>query len=176
MRGNEAYGGSGRMGLEERLNQVLRRQFAVLEELRRAQSEVAVTRSRLQMRIADLERQREHALEQYEQAVAEQDAQAELIRELPERATARIEELNAAVADLEATEERVQERIRAAEQDIDDFRVLQPQLVARVAAARNAGLGREIFDTLNDALNYVELALDMGKAEDPNGPVRSPKP
>jgi phage shock protein A len=161
------------MGLEERLNQVLRSQFALLEELRRAQAEVALTRSRLQMRIADLEGQRDHALGQYQEAVAEQDPLAEMIREQPERAAARIEELNAAVTDLEATEERVQVRIRAVEHDIEDFRVLQPQLIARVAAARTAGLGREIFDTLNDALNYVELALDTGKAKDPNGPPRS---
>ncbi len=67
----------------------------------------------------------------------------------------------------------VSERIRAAEHAVEDFRVLQPQLVARVAAARNAGVGREVFDTLNDALNYVALVLDSATDDDPDGPLRS---
>lgn len=160
------------MGLEDRLSSVLQKQFALIEELRRARDEVASVRSRLQMRIAELEQQERHARRQHEEAVADEDPHAEAIREWPERTRARILELNTSVVELAAAEERVTERIRAAEKDVEDFRLLQPQLVARVAAARNAGVGREVFDTLNDALNYVELVLDSATDEDPNGPVR----
>jgi hypothetical protein len=37
---------------------------------------------------------------------------------------------------------------------------LRPLLIARVTAASSAGLGREVFETLNDALDYIDLALD----------------
>ena len=124
------------------------------------------------MRIAELEQQEQHARAQHEEAVADEDPHAEAIREWPERTRARILELNTSVVELAAAEEMVFGRIRAAEQDVEDFRLLQPQLVARVAAARNTGVGREVFDTLNDALNYVELVLDSATDEDPNGPLR----
>ena len=160
------------MGLEDRLSSVLQKQFALIEELRRARGEVASVRSRLQMRIAELEQQEQHARRQHEEAVADEDPHAEAIREWPERTRDRILELNTSVVELAAAEERVSERIRAAEKDVEDFRLLQPQLVARVAAARNAGVGREVFETLNDALNYVELVLDSATDDDPNGPLR----
>jgi DNA repair exonuclease SbcCD ATPase subunit len=160
------------VGLEDRLSSVLHKQFALIQEMRSAHSEVAAVRSRLQMRIAELEEQERHARIQHEEAVAEEDPQAEAIREWPERTRARIEELRASVAELATAEELVSERIRAAERAVEDFRVLQPQLVARVAAARNAGVSREVFDTLNDALNYVELVLGSATDEDPNGPLR----
>ncbi|HWG23611.1 hypothetical protein [Actinospica sp.] len=163
------------MGLEDRLNSVLQRQFALIQELRGALGEVAAARTRLQMRIAELDVQEQHARMQHEEAIAEEDPQAEAIREWPERARARIGELKASVVELAAVEEMVSERIRAAEQDVADFRVLQPQLVARVTAARNAGVGREVFETLNDALDYVELVLDSTADDDPNGPLR-PEP
>jgi chromosome segregation ATPase len=128
------------------------------------------------MRIAELEEHEEHARAQHEAAVAEEDPQAEAIREWPERTRARIEELKASVAELGTAEELVSERIRAAEQDVEDLRLLQTQLVARVAAARNTGVSREVFDTLNDALNYVGLVLDSATDEDPNGPPRRTNP
>lgn len=160
------------MGLEDRLNAVLQKQFALIQELRATRDEVAAARARLQMRIAELAEQEQHARKQHEEAVAEDDPQAEAIRGWPERTRSRIADLEAAAAELAATEETVAERIRAAEADVEDFRLLQPQLVARVTAARNAGVGREVFDTLNDALNYVELVLDSATDEDPNGPTR----
>jgi peptidyl-tRNA hydrolase len=160
------------MGLEDRLSSVLQKQFALIQELRSARGEVVAVRTRLQMRIAELEQQEQHARKQHEEAVAEEDPQAEALREWPERTRARIVELNASVDELATAEEMVSERIRAAERGVEDFRVLQPQLVARVAAARNAGVSREVFDTLNDALNYVELVLDSATDDDPNGPLR----
>ena len=160
------------MGLEDRLSLVLQKQFALIQEMRSARGEVVAVRTRLQMRIAELGQQEEHARKQHEEAVAEEDPQAEALREWPERTHARIAELNASVDELATAEEMVSERIRAAEHAVEDFRVLQPQLVARAAAARNAGVGREVFDTLNDALNYVELVLDSATDEDPNGPLR----
>jgi phage shock protein A len=164
------------MGLEDRLSGVLHRQFALIQELRRVRVEVVVARTRLEMRIAELEQQEQHARAQHEAAVAEEDPQAEAIREWPERTRARIEELMASVAGLATAEEMVSGRIRAAEQDVEDFRLLQTQLVARVAAARNTGVSREVFDTLNDALNYVDLVLDSATDEDPNGPPRPTNP
>jgi peptidyl-tRNA hydrolase len=160
------------MGLEDRLSSVLQQQFALIQEMRSARGEVVAVRTRLQMRTAELEQQEQHARKQHEEALAEEDPQAEALREWPERTRARIVELNASVGELATAEEMVSERIRAAEHAVEDFRVLQPQLVARVAAARNAGVGREVFDTLNDALNYVELVLDSATDEDPNGPLR----
>jgi phage shock protein A len=160
------------MGLEDRLSSVLQQQFALIQEMRSARGEVVAVRTRLHMRIAELEQQEQHARKQHEEALAEEDPQAEALREWPERTRARIVELNASVGELATAEEMVSERIRAAEHAVEDFRVLQPQLVARVAAARNAGVGREVFDTLNDALNYVELVLDSATDEDPNGPLR----
>jgi phage shock protein A len=160
------------VGLEDRLSSVLQKQFALIQELRSARGEVAAVRTRLQMRIAELEEQEQHARKQHEEAVAEEDPQAETIREWPERTRARIEELKTSVVELATAEEMVSERIRAAEQDVEHFRVLQPQLIARVTAARNAGVSREVFDTLNDALNYLELVLDSATDEDPNGPLR----
>ena len=147
------------MKLEDRLGRVLQRQFDLIQELRRARTDVATVRSGLQMRIAGLEQQERDAREHYDAAAAEGDPRAEALLGWPERAGARIEQLKVSVEDLAAVEQRVTERITAAEQDVEDFRLLQPQLVARVAAARTAGVGREIFDTLNDALNYIELAL-----------------
>lgn len=164
------------MGLEDRLNSVLQKQYALIQELRAALGDVAGVRTRLQMRIAELEVQEQHARRQHEEAVAEEDPQAEAIREWPERARARIGELKASVTELGAVEELVSGRIRAAEQDVADFRVLQPQLVARVAAARTTAVGREVFETLNDALNYVELVLDSATDDDPNGPLRPDPP
>lgn len=160
------------MALEDRLNSLLQKQFALIQELRGLRDEVSAARARLQMRIAELTEQEQHTRKQHEEAVAEDDPQAEAIRGWPERIRSRIAELEASGADLAATEATVSERIRAAEEDVEDFRLLQPQLVARVAAARNAGVGREVFDTLNDALNYVELVLDSAAGEDPNGPPR----
>ena len=148
------------MKLEDRLGRVLRREFDLLHELRQARRDVATTRSVLQMRIAELEQQERDAREHYEAAAAEGDPEAETLRGWSERSQARIEELKASAEDLAAAEQSVAERIESVERDVDDFRLLQPQLVARVVAARSAGIGREVFDTLNDALNYVELALD----------------
>ena len=164
------------MKLEDRLGRVLQRQLEVILELRRAKADVARVRSGLQMRIANLEEQERVARAHYDAAAAEQDPQAETLSGWSERATARVEELRGALDDLAAAEERVSERIEVAEQEVEDLRLLQPQLVARVAAARNAGVGREVFDTLNDALNYVELALDAAAEEDPNGPLHSGPP
>jgi chromosome segregation ATPase len=161
------------MKLEDRLGRVLQRQFDLIQELRRARDDVARARSVVQMRIASLEQQERDARKHYEDAVAEGDPQAESLRDWPDKARARIEELRAPVDDLAAAELRVTERIEAAEQDVEDFRLLQPQLAASVVAARNAGVGREVFDTLNDALNYIELALDTAAEEDPNGPLRA---
>lgn len=148
------------MKLEDRLGRVLRREFDLLHELRQARQDVATTRSVLQMRIAEHEQQERDAQEHYEAAAAEGDPEAEALRGWPERSRARVEELRGAADDLAAVEQSVSERIESVERDVEDFRLLQPQLVARVAAARSAGIGREVFDTLNDALNYVELALD----------------
>lgn len=161
------------MKLEDRLGRVLQRQFDMIQELQRARIDVAMVRSALLVRIASLERQELDARTHYDAAAAEGDPQAEALRDLPDRARARIEELKASAEDLAAAEQQVLERIRAAEQDVEDFRLLQPQLVARVAAARNAGVGREVYDTLNDALNYVELALDTAAKKDPNGPLHT---
>lgn len=72
-----------------------------------------------------------------------------------------------------ATEAGLLERIRRAENDIEDFRTLQPQIIARVAAARSAGLGREIFETLVDALSYIDIALAAAEPEDSNGPLKT---
>jgi chromosome segregation ATPase len=161
------------MKLEDRLGRVLQRQFELIQELRRTRADVARARSTVQMRIAGLEQQERDARKHHEDAVAEGDPQAESLRDWPDKARARIEELKVPVEDLAAAERRVTERIEAAEQDVEDFRLLQPQLAASVVAARNAGVGREIFDTLNDALNYIELALDTAAEEDPNGPLRA---
>ena len=161
------------MKLEDRLGRVLQRQFELIQELRRARAEVAAVRSGLQMRIANLEQQERDARTHYDEAAAAGDPQAEALRDWPERTRARIEQLAVSLDDLTAAEERVTERVQAAERDVEDFRLLQPQLVARVVAARSAGVGREVFDTLNDALNYVELALDTSAEEDPNGPLRA---
>ena len=165
--------GTGLMKLEDRLGRVLQRQLDVIIELRRAKADVARVRSGLQMRIANLEEQERTAHAHYDEAAAEQDPQAETLSGWSERAGARIEELRGSVDDLAAAEELVNKRIEVAEQDVEDLRLLQPQLVARAAAARNAGVGREVFDTLNDALNYIELTLDAAAEEDPNGPLRA---
>jgi hypothetical protein len=157
------------MKLEDRLSQVLQRQFDLIQELRRVQADVATVRSGLQMRIAGLEQQERDARKHYDEAVAEGDPQAEELRDWPRRAGARIDELKASAADLAAAEHLVAERIQAAQKDVEDFRLLQPQLIARTVAARNAGVGREILDTLTDALKYVDLALDAAAGEDPNG-------
>lgn len=109
---------------------------------------------------------------QHGSAVVEGDPQAEALREWPERTHARIEELEAAVGELETAEGRVSERIRSAEQDLEKLRVLLPRLVVRVTAARTTGVSREVFDTLNDALNYIELALDAAVNGNPKGPLR----
>jgi len=158
------------MRLEDRLNGVSERQFAVLHELRKVYAEVVGARTRLQSRIAELEQQEVEAAEHYEQAVAQNDPQAELIRTWPARAHARVEVLGRMLPELEAAEKLVQDQIHAAEQDLDDFRLLRPLLIARVTAARSAGLGREVFETLNDALHYVDLALETAESENPKAP------
>jgi hypothetical protein len=163
-------GGAG-MSLNDRLGGVLRREFGLLRELRESQQELAVVHARLRMRLADLEHQASDAEQHYRQAVDEGDPEAELLRDWPVRIRARIEEVKAAASDLEVTEARIVERIRHAERDIEDFRILQPQIVARVAAARTAGVGREVFETLADALSYVELALAAAEPVDVNGPL-----
>jgi hypothetical protein len=70
------------------------------------------------------------------------------------------------MAELDTVLERLLERIEAVAGAMQDLRELQPLLVARVVAARSAGLGREVFDALNDALTYAELALAAGTGED----------
>ena len=161
-------GGSG-MSLHDRLSGILRRELGLLHELRKAREELAVVQDRVRIRLADLEHQANVAEEHYRQALDEGDPQAGLLRDWPVRIRARIEELMAAASDLEATEASIVERIRHAERDIEDFRVLQPQIIARVAAARTAGLGREVFETLSDALSYVEIALAAAKPDEGNG-------
>ena len=158
------------MSLEVRLDGVSERQFAVLHELRRVRAEVVGARTRLQSRIAELEGQEAQAAAHYEEAVAQHDPQAELIRDWPQRTHDRAEALGRMVPELEAAERLVQDRIYAAEQDLEDFRLLRPLLIARVAAARSAGLGREVFETLDDALGYIDLALDAAGAESPRAP------
>ena len=169
-------GGGPGMSLNDRLSAVLRRQQGLLRDLRATQEELAVVQGRVRMRLADLEHQASEAEEHYRQAVDEGDPQAEVLRDWPVRIRARIEELTTAASDLEATEASILERVRRAERDIEDFRALQPQLVARVVAARTAGLGREVFETLSDALNYVEIALAAAEADDANGPLKAEQP
>ena len=169
-------GGGAGMSLNDRLSAVLRRQQGLLRDLRATQEELAVVQGRVRMRLADLEHQASEAEEHYRQAVDEGDPQAEVLRDWPVRIRARIEELTTAASDLEATEASILERVRRAERDIEDFRALQPQLVARVVAARTAGLGREVFETLSDALNYVEIALAAAETDDANGPLKAEQP
>ena len=154
--------GGSAMSLHDRLSGVLRRELGLLHELREAREELAIARDRVRMRLADLERQANEAEEHYRQALDEGEPQAGLLRDWAVRIRARIEEVESAASDLEAAEASMVERIRHAERDIEDFRVLQPQIIARVAAARTAGLGREVFETLSDALSYVEIALAAG--------------
>ena len=161
------------MSLNDRLEGVLARQLDLMRELHRSKEELALAHSRVRMRLADLEQQASEAREHYRQAVDEGDPQAEALEDWPVRIEARIEELTAAAADLAATEASLLERIRRAENDIEDFRTLQPQIVARVAAARSAGLGREIFETLADALSYIDIALAAAEPEDSNGPLKT---
>ena len=161
------------MSLNARLDTVLERQLALLRELRGSRDELTVVHSRVRMRLADLEHQAAEAREHHRAAVAEGDPQADELRDWPDRAEARIPELHSAVLDLEAAEASVDERIRHAQRDVEDFRVLQPQRVARVAAARSAGLGREVFETLADALHYMELALAAAASRDANGPLKT---
>jgi len=165
--------GGPSMSLNDRLSAVLQRELGLLRELRAAEAELAVVQGRVRMRLADLDQQASEAQEHYCQALDEGDPQAEALRDWPVRIRARIEEIKAAASDLAATEESLLERIRHAERDIEDFRVLQPQIVARVAAARTAGLGREVFETLSDALSYVEIALAAAEPDDANGPLNA---
>ncbi len=162
------------MNLDERLRAVTRRQLDLLEELHRARHEVIDVRGRTRMKIAELQEHERQAAAHYEEALDEQEPDAEAIREWPQRARSRVEELEAAVAELDVAERKLAERIAGAELDLEDFEALAPQLVGRVAAARTAGVGREVFDTLNDAMRYVEYALDAAGSTDPNGPVRPP--
>ena len=160
------------MSLNDRLEAVLQRQLGLVHELRAAKGELAVAHGRVRMRLMDLEQQASEAQEHYRQAVAEDDPQAEALRDWPLRIQARIKELTEAEADLKTAEAGVLDRIRRAEQDIEDFRVLQPQIIARVVAARSAGLGREVFETLSDALSYIDIALAAAAPADLNGPLR----
>ncbi len=161
------------MSLNSRLDAVLKHELGLLRELHASQRELALVHSRVQMRLADLEQQATEAEEHYRQASAEGDPEAEALRDWPERTRARIAELRSAAADLKATEASVHERIEHAEQDIEDFRALQPQIVARAAAARSAGLGREVFETLTDALSYLDIALAAAQPDDRNGPLKA---
>jgi chromosome segregation ATPase len=160
------------MSLSDRLDEVLMSQLELLRELRAARDELAVVHGRVRMRAAELEEQANEVGEHYRQAAEEGDPEAETLRDMSDRIKARIEDLKAADADLEATETGLHERIRRAELDIEDFRVLQPQIIARAAAARSAGVGREVFETLADALHYVEIAIAAATPEDPNGPLK----
>ena len=160
--------------LSDRLDGILTRQLNLVRELRLAKSELAVVHSRVRMRLSELEGQEREADEHYRAAVVEQDPHADALRDWPERVRARIEELRAAESDLAAAEVSIDERIQRAEEDVEDFQVLQPQTVARAAAARSAGVGREVFETLSDALNYVDMALAAAAPDDPNGPLRAP--
>lgn len=164
------------MDLEERLRAVGRRQLDLLEELQRARREIVDVRGRMRMKIAELREHELQASELYQQAAERQEPDAEAIREWPHRARRRVEELEAAVAELAETERMMAARIAGAELDIEDFQILAPQLLARAAAVRTAGIGREVFDTLNDALSYVEYALQAAQPIDPNGPVRPRHP
>ena len=161
------------MSLNDRLERVLQRQLDLVRELRGSKEELALAHSRVRMRLADLEQQASEAREHHRQAVDEGDPQAEVLEDWPARIEARIEELKTAAAELEAAEAGLLERIRRAENDIEDFRMLQPQIVARVAAARSAGLGREVFETLADALSYVDIALAAAEPDDSNGLLRT---
>jgi hypothetical protein len=161
------------MTLNSRLDAVLKHELNMLRELHASQRELALVHSRVQTRLADLEHQATEAEEQYRQASEEGDPEAEALRDWPVRTRARIAELKTAAADLKATEESVHERIRHTEQDIEDFRALQPQIIARAAAARSAGLGREVFDTLTDALSYLDIALAAAQPDDLNGPLKA---
>ncbi len=148
------------MDLGKRLRAVSRRQLDLLEELQRARGEIIDIRGRTRMKIAELKEHEQHATAQYAQAAEAAEPDAEALRDWPERARRRVEELEAAVAELDVAEQKLSERITRATLDMEDFELLAPQLVGRVAAARTAGLSREVFETLNDALRYVELALN----------------
>lgn len=160
------------MDLDERLRAVGRRQLDLLEELQRARRELIDIRGRTLMKVAELEEHERQAADLYREAAEQQEPDAEAIREWPQRARRRVEELENAVAELTEAERKLAARIAGAELDIEDFQILAPQLLARAAAVRTAGIGREVFDTLNDALNYVEYALQAAQPVDPNGPVR----
>ncbi len=148
------------MDLGKRLRAVSRRQLDLLEELQRARGEIIDIRGRTRMKTAELKEHEQHATAQYAQAAEAAEPDAEALRDWPERARRRVEELEAAVAELDVAEQKLSERITRATLDMEDFELLAPQLVGRVAAARTAGLSREVFETLNDALRYVELALN----------------
>jgi chromosome segregation ATPase len=164
------------MKLEDRLSLVMGRQHELLQELHRAQADVAVQRSRLLVRLADVENRERYLRRHYQDALDEGDPQAERLREWPEREYARAEEIKASMAELDAVLERLLERIEAVAGAMQDLRELQPLLVARVVAARSAGLGREVFDALNDALTYVELALAAGTGKDDDDGDDGPAP
>ncbi|HEX4790757.1 MAG TPA: hypothetical protein VH372_20015 [Actinospica sp.] len=166
------------MKLEDRLGLVLGRQHELLQELRRAQADADVQRSTLMVRLANVENRERYVRRHYQEALAEGDPEAERLRVLPEREHARAEEIKIAMAELDAVLERLLDRIEAVAGAMDDLRELQPLLVGRIVAARSAGLDREVFDALNDALTYAELALasrnddgDGGEGDDGLAPV-----
>ena len=173
------------MKLEDRLGRIMARQHELYAELQRARADVAVHRSDLLVRLSSVENRERYLRRHYQQALDEGDPQAELLSELPEREHVRAEEIKTSMAELDAVLERLLERIDSVHGAMDGLRELQPLLIGRVVAARSAGLGREVFDTLNDALTYAELALadadgemetDGGEGEDDGDDGLAPVP
>lgn len=151
------------MKLEDRLHRIMTRQHELFEEIQRAQADVAVHRSGLTVRLSNVENRERYLRHHYQEALDEHDPKADLLRELPEREHARAEEIRTSMAELDTVLDRLQERMDAVRGAMEELRELQPLLIGRIVAARSAGLGREIFETLNDALTYAELALAEGE-------------
>lgn len=160
------------MKLEDRLGRVMARQHDLSQELFQAQADVSVQRSHLLVRLGEVERRERLLRRHYQEALDEGDPRADLLRELPERERKHAQELKTAMAELDSALERLIERIEAVQGAMSSLHELQPLLTARVVQARSVGLGREVFDTLNDALTYVELAL--AEADERSTPVVRP--
>lgn len=164
------------MRLEDRLGRIMTRQHALFEEIQRARADVAIFRNGLTVKLSSAENQELYLRRHYQQALDEHDPKAELLRELPEREHERAAEIRTAMAELDAVLDRLKERMDAVEDAMDKVRELQPVLIGRVVAARSAGLSREVFDVLNDALTYVELALEDGGDDADGGNLVGARP
>lgn len=162
--GSRRSGGDDAGALKDRLDETYRTQTALLQQVRRGVADVATSRKRVDLQIAQITQQTAQLDDQAAAAVAagrDDDARATLTRKVTLEKTAG--DLRARRDDLLAEERKLELSAQQLEQDVESFRVRKDTLSARHTAASARAEINSATSGINSTVSGVGQAMESAE-------------